>query len=69
MILGAFLTFNGKIYESVFAYLFADFIWILLSLKVGDIFGVITISIGVILGLGAFYKMHIGKFKRSIRNG
>lgn len=66
MILGAFLTFKGKIYQSVFAYIIADIMWMFLSLQVGDIFGLITILIGVLLGLGAFYKMHIGKFEKGI---
>lgn len=66
MILGAFLTFKGKIYQSVFTYVIADIMWMILSFQTGDIFGVLTILIGVLLGLGAFYKMHVGKFEKGI---
>jgi len=64
--IGAFLTFKGKIYEAVFIYLFADFCWIVMAWEKDDFWGVVSISIGVMFGLLAFFKMRSGKMNKSI---
>jgi len=63
---GAFLTFRGKIYEAVAVYLFADFCWIVMAWERDDFWGVVSISIGVLFGLLAFFKMRSGKMSKSI---
>ena len=63
---GAFLTFRGKIYEAVAVYLFADFCWIVMAWERDDFWGVVSISVGVLFGLLAFFKMRSGKMSKSI---
>lgn len=64
--IGAFLTFRGKIYESVIVYLFADVCWIIMAYERDDIWGVISIIFGVTFGFLAFLKMRRGDMKKSI---
>lgn len=64
--IGAFLTFKGKIYEAVGVYLFADMCWIVMAYERDDFFGVVSIVIGVIFGLLAFFKMQSGRMNKSI---
>jgi len=64
--LGAYLTFRGKIYEAVAVYLFADFCWVVMAYDREDLWGVVSISTGVIFGLLAFLKMRSGKMSKSI---
>ena len=65
--IGAFLTFKGKIYEAVGAYLFADICWIYMAYERDDMWGVSSIVIGVSFGFLAFMKMKSGKMSKSIR--
>jgi len=67
--IGAFLTFKGKIYEAVGAYLFADVCWIYMAYERDDMWGVISIIVGVIFGFLAFMKMKSGKMNKSINKG
>ena len=64
--LGAFLTFRGKIYESVAVYLVADICWIIMAWERGDMWGVASIIVGVSFGLLAFIKMKTGKMNKTI---
>ncbi|MBN2815687.1 MAG: hypothetical protein JXQ67_03335 [Campylobacterales bacterium] len=64
--IGAFLTFRGKIYESVIVYLFADICWIIMAYERDDYWGVLSIIIGVSFGFFAFLKMRSGEMKKSI---
>jgi len=63
---GAFLTFKGKIYQSVIVYLFADICWVIMAYEKDDFWGVISISVGVILGFLAFVKMKSGVMSKSL---
>ncbi len=63
---GAYLTFKGKIYESVAIYLFADICWIIMAYEKDDILGMASIFVGVSFGLLAFLKMRNGKMNKSI---
>ena len=64
--IGAFLTFKGRIFEAVVVYLFADLCWIIMAYERDDVWGMLSIAIGVAFGLLAFYKMHTGKMKKSL---
>ncbi len=64
--IGAYLTFRGKIYEAVVVYLFADLCWIVMAYERDDIWGVVSIIIGVIFGFLAFLKMRRGEMKKSL---
>ena len=66
LIIGAYLTYKGKIYQSVFVYLFADFCWIIMAYEREDIWGVVSITIGVIFGVLAFVKMQNGEMNKSL---
>jgi len=63
---GAFLTFKGKIYQSVIVYLFSDICWVIMAYEKDDFWGVISISVGVILGFLAFVKMKSGVMSKSL---
>ena len=64
--IGAFLTFRGKIYESVIVYLFADLCWIIMAYEKSDFWGVISIIVGVAFGFLAFLKMRRGDMQKSL---
>ena len=64
--IGAYLTFKGKIYEAVVIYLMADLCWVVMAYNRDDIFGMISIIIGIIFGILAFYKMKSGRMKKSL---
>ena len=65
--IGAFLTFKGRIYESVIVFLFADICWIVMAYEKNDILGAFFILIGVIFGLLAFFKMKSGKMNKNLQ--
>ena len=67
LIIGAYLTFKGKMYHAVFVYFMADCAWLLLSFLSGDIIGAVTVFIGMALGLGAFIKMNTGKMRKELK--
>jgi uncharacterized membrane protein YcaP (DUF421 family) len=64
--IGAYLTFKGKIYEAVVIYLIADLCWVVMAYNRDDIFGMISIIIGIMFGILAFYKMKSGRMKKSL---
>ena len=64
--IGAFLTFKGKIYESVIVYLFADVCWIIMAYEKDDYLGVASIIIGVTFGFLAYLKMRNGAMQKSL---
>ncbi len=66
--IGAYLTFRGKIYEAVAVYLVADVCWIVMAWERDDIFGVVSIIIGVVFGFLAFVKMKTGKMNKNLDN-
>lgn len=67
LIVGAFFTYRGEIFYSVFAYFTADICWIILSWSSGDIIGTLMVSLGMILGIGAFIKMRSGKMHKTLK--
>jgi hypothetical protein len=67
LILGAYALYRGNLMWSVGLYFFADTMWVWLAYKQGDIFGMITISIGMLFGLLVFLKSHRGEFVKDLR--
>ena len=67
LIIGAYFTYKGEIFYAVMCYLVADIVWIYLAVLVGDVQGAIFVTIGALLGVGAFLKMRFGKLKRDIK--
>ncbi len=63
---GAYLTFKGRIYESVMVYLLADLCWIIMAYERDDLWGVASIIVGVSFGLLAFFKMQRGEMSKSL---
>jgi len=63
---GAYLTFKGKIYQAVIAYLFADLCWIVMAFQRDDWLGMIFIFFGVTFGFLAFLKMQKGQMNKSL---
>ncbi|MCF6310707.1 MAG: hypothetical protein L3J19_09620 [Sulfurimonas sp.] len=64
--IGAFLTFRGKIYQAIIVYLFADICWIIMAYERDDFWGMLSIIVGVTLGLLAFLKMKNGKMNKTL---
>lgn len=66
LIFGAIFIFFGKIYYSSWMYLLADLCWSVNSFYRGDTTGFVMVNIGLLLGIGSMYKMHIGLFRKNI---
>ena len=67
IILGSFFVSRGEIFKSVFAFAIADICWIFLALASGDIYGAVTVTIGMIFGIVAFYRMHKGQIRKDLK--
>ena len=66
LVIGAFLTMQGKIFKAVIVYFVADCCWTLLAFQAGNIIGATFILIGMLLGLFAFFKMRTGKMRKNL---
>ena len=66
LIYGAFLTYKGQIFLSVGAYLSADACWIINAYYNSDLVGSVFISLGMIFGILATYKMKTGKMEKNL---
>lgn len=66
LILGNYLVFKGKVYQSIKVFLLADFAWLWLAIASGNIFGIVTVAVGVVLSFFAFWKMHTGVYNKTI---
>ena len=64
--IGAYLTFKGRIFQAVIAYLLADICWVVMAYERDDFWGIVSITIGVIFGLLAFYKMKVGVLRKTL---
>ncbi|MFA6138269.1 MAG: hypothetical protein WC667_09300 [Sulfurimonas sp.] len=64
--IGAYLTYKGKIYESVIVYLFADICWIIMAYERNDFWGAVSIFIGVTFAFLAFLKMRSGELNKTL---
>lgn len=65
--IGAFLTFKGKIFEAVIVYLFADICWIVMAYEKDDFWGIVSISLGVLFGVLAYFKMKKGQMRKTLQ--
>jgi hypothetical protein len=64
--IGAYLTYKGKIYQSVIVYLFADLCWIIMAYEKKDMVGAVFIVTGTIFGFLAFLKMRDGEMRKNL---
>ena len=64
--IGAFLTYKGKIYQSVIVYLFADLCWIIMAYTRDDYVGAFFIIAGTTFGFLAYLKMRNGKMNKTL---
>jgi hypothetical protein len=64
--IGAYLTYKGKIYQSVIVYLFADICWIIMAYEKQDMIGAVFIVIGTVFGFLAFLKMRDGEMRKNL---
>ncbi|WP_297431399.1 hypothetical protein [Sulfurimonas sp.] len=64
--IGAYLTYKGKIYQSVIVYLFADICWIIMAFEKDDMIGAGLIVIGTIFGFLAYLKMKDGEMQKNL---
>lgn len=66
LMIGSYFVSKGEIYKSVIAFWLADIAWVFLALLSGDIFGSITVFIGMTFGIIAFLKMHKGEIRKDL---
>jgi hypothetical protein len=66
--IGAYLTFKGKIYESVIAFLLADVCWIIMAYQKSDYMGAFFITTGTLFGVLAYIKMKNGVMHKSLND-
>ena len=64
--IGAYLTYKGKIYQSVIVYIFADVCWIVMAYEKSDFIGAGFIIVGTIFGFLAYLKMKEGAMSKSL---
>jgi len=64
---GAFALYKGNAFYSIIMYFIADIMWAILAYQAGDTFGMVCISIGMILGVGVYLKMQRGKFVKNLK--
>jgi len=67
LIFGACCVYQGKVFYSTAAYTLADGAWIINAYHQGDVFGVISINIGILTGLAVMWKMQKGVFHKDLR--
>lgn len=67
LIIGAIYLYFGNIYYSLFCYTIADLYWLVNAYQHHDIFGVISIAFGIIVGLSVAYKMKSGIFVKTLQ--
>jgi hypothetical protein len=69
LIIGAYALYKGSALWSIIFYGIADIMWLILAYQAGDVFGAVTISIGIMLGIGVFIKMNTGIFVKNLHKG
>lgn len=65
---GAFFTYKGKILTSVAWYILADFCWVANAIAINDIQGAVFVTVGVIFGTLATYKMNNGHMDSELQH-
>ncbi len=64
--IGAFLTYQGRVYQAVIVYLFADLCWIVMAYMKDDYIGAFFIITGTTFGFLAYLKMKNGKMHKNL---
>ena len=57
---------TGKIFIGSIIYLCADLVYLVYAITMGDIFGMISLALGLIFGIRTLIKMNIGIFHKNI---
>lgn len=66
LVLGASMTMTGNVYRAVLLYLIADLCWLYMAYETQNIWSLITVGAGTLMGLISFIKMKLGLFHKSI---
>ena len=66
LIYGSYWLFQGNVLFSTFNYVSADLCWVTNAVNIGDIFGAVSISLGIIVGLAVMVKMNKGIFVKDL---
>ncbi len=66
LIFGAIALYKGRLDYSVLMYFIADCMWAFLAYNQGDIFGLISILIGMTLGVLVYAKTQLGIFHKNL---
>ncbi len=64
--IGAYLTYQGKIYQSVIVYQLANLCWIIMAYENSDYVGALFIIVGTTFGFLAYLKMKNGEMNKSL---
>jgi len=67
LILGAGFIYFGKVYYSTLMYALADICWSINAYQNNDMFGFITVNIGILVGITVMYKMQKGIFHKDLK--
>lgn len=66
LVFGAWYIAVGNVFNSVIVYTIADVCWLFNAYMQNDMFGAITVAIGICTGLFVTYKMRNGEFRKSL---
>ena len=64
--IGSYFVSKGEIFKSVLVFWLADIAWIFLAVSSGDVYGAVTVFIGMTFGIIAFMKMHKGQIRKDL---
>lgn len=67
LILGAKYMNNGNMLFSTISYVGADWCWAINAWQHADMFGFITVNVGILVGLSVLYRINKGVFVKSLR--
>jgi len=67
LVIGSLFLNAGNLLLSTLFYFLADVCWLLLTIQNGDIFGSISVIIGMIVGIIVFLKIHFGIFVKDLK--
>lgn len=65
---GAFFTYKGKMFLAVTWYLLADFCWVINAIQINDFQGAIFVTVGIMFGAIASFKMKNGHMESELRH-
>ena len=68
LIIASFFMMRGELLRATIFFIFADICWILLAYASGNIFGILTVSIGALANLIVAIKINSGVFVSNLKN-